>query len=207
MRVRETFPDRVLDQADQVVLVDLTPEELQLRLRAREGLSGPRGRAGAHELLQAREPGRAARARPPRGGRGRRGTPPSDRPRPDGGTPSRRADPRARHAPGALATAAPARVAFRAAAPGRAGHPLDPPARSEARRAGSGRAGCAPAAGGRARRALPRGGGGGHGRDRARGGRRPRDDVPLHPTPANVFPTSSRGAVDSTSANPGSSSK
>ena len=34
VRVRETFPDRVLDQADQVVLVDLTPEELQLRLRA-----------------------------------------------------------------------------------------------------------------------------------------------------------------------------
>jgi two-component system sensor histidine kinase KdpD len=34
IRVRETFPDRVLDQADQVVLVDLTPEELQLRLRA-----------------------------------------------------------------------------------------------------------------------------------------------------------------------------
>ena len=34
IRVRETFPDRVLDDADQVVLVDLTPEELQLRLRA-----------------------------------------------------------------------------------------------------------------------------------------------------------------------------
>ena len=34
IRVRETFPDRVLDQADQVVLVDLSPEELQLRLRA-----------------------------------------------------------------------------------------------------------------------------------------------------------------------------
>jgi two-component system sensor histidine kinase KdpD len=34
VRVRETFPDRVLDQADQVVLVDLTPEELQLRLQA-----------------------------------------------------------------------------------------------------------------------------------------------------------------------------
>ena len=34
VRVRETFPDRVLDEADQVVLVDLTPEELQLRLRA-----------------------------------------------------------------------------------------------------------------------------------------------------------------------------
>jgi two-component system sensor histidine kinase KdpD len=34
VRVRETFPDRVLDEADQVVLVDLTPEELQLRLQA-----------------------------------------------------------------------------------------------------------------------------------------------------------------------------
>jgi two-component system sensor histidine kinase KdpD len=34
IRVRETFPDRILDQADEVVLVDLTPEELQERLRA-----------------------------------------------------------------------------------------------------------------------------------------------------------------------------
>ncbi len=34
IRVRETFPDRILDEADQVVLVDLTPEELQERLRA-----------------------------------------------------------------------------------------------------------------------------------------------------------------------------
>src|SRR5690242_16834901 len=34
VRVRETFPDRVLDQADQVVLVDLTPEALQQRLEA-----------------------------------------------------------------------------------------------------------------------------------------------------------------------------
>jgi two-component system sensor histidine kinase KdpD len=34
VRVRETFPDRVLDQADAVVLVDLTPEELQQRLEA-----------------------------------------------------------------------------------------------------------------------------------------------------------------------------
>ncbi|HKA26944.1 MAG TPA: sensor histidine kinase KdpD [Gaiellaceae bacterium] len=34
VRVRETFPDRVLDDADEVVLVDLTPEELQERLRA-----------------------------------------------------------------------------------------------------------------------------------------------------------------------------
>jgi two-component system sensor histidine kinase KdpD len=34
VRVRETFPDRVLDDADEVVLVDLTPEALQERLLA-----------------------------------------------------------------------------------------------------------------------------------------------------------------------------
>ena len=34
VKVRETFPDRILDEAEQVVLVDLTPEELQARLRA-----------------------------------------------------------------------------------------------------------------------------------------------------------------------------
>jgi two-component system, OmpR family, sensor histidine kinase KdpD len=33
VRVRETFPDRILDEADEVVLVDLTPEELRERLR------------------------------------------------------------------------------------------------------------------------------------------------------------------------------
>ncbi|MGE5272480.1 MAG: histidine kinase [Verrucomicrobiota bacterium] len=33
-RVRETFPDRILNEADEVVLVDLTPEALQDRLRA-----------------------------------------------------------------------------------------------------------------------------------------------------------------------------
>ena len=34
VRVRETFPDRVLDEADEVVLVDLAPEALQGRLVA-----------------------------------------------------------------------------------------------------------------------------------------------------------------------------
>ncbi len=34
VRVRETFPDSVLDEADEVVLVDLTPEALQHRLEA-----------------------------------------------------------------------------------------------------------------------------------------------------------------------------
>ena len=42
VRVRETFPDRVLDDADEVVLVDLSPEELQERLRA--GKVYPQGR-------------------------------------------------------------------------------------------------------------------------------------------------------------------
>jgi two-component system, OmpR family, sensor histidine kinase KdpD len=34
VKVRETFPDRVLEEADEVVLVDLSPEALQERLRA-----------------------------------------------------------------------------------------------------------------------------------------------------------------------------
>jgi two-component system sensor histidine kinase KdpD len=34
VRVRETFPDRILDEADEVVLVDLAPEALQDRLRS-----------------------------------------------------------------------------------------------------------------------------------------------------------------------------
>jgi two-component system sensor histidine kinase KdpD len=34
VRVRETFPDRILGEADEVVVVDLTPEALQERLRA-----------------------------------------------------------------------------------------------------------------------------------------------------------------------------
>jgi two-component system sensor histidine kinase KdpD len=34
VRVRETFPDRILDEADEVILVDLSPEALRERLRA-----------------------------------------------------------------------------------------------------------------------------------------------------------------------------
>jgi len=34
VRVRETFPDRILDEADEVVLVDLTPEALRERIAA-----------------------------------------------------------------------------------------------------------------------------------------------------------------------------
>ncbi len=43
VKVRETFPDRILEEADEVVLVDLTPEALQERLRA--GKVYPRERA------------------------------------------------------------------------------------------------------------------------------------------------------------------
>jgi two-component system, OmpR family, sensor histidine kinase KdpD len=43
VRVRETFPDNVLDEADEVVLVDLTPEALQQRLEA--GKVYPKDRA------------------------------------------------------------------------------------------------------------------------------------------------------------------
>ena len=43
VRVRETFPDSILDDADEVVLVDLSPETLQERLRA--GKVYPRERA------------------------------------------------------------------------------------------------------------------------------------------------------------------
>jgi two-component system sensor histidine kinase KdpD len=42
VRVRETFPDRVLDEASEVVLVDLTPEALQARLVAGKVYPAPR---------------------------------------------------------------------------------------------------------------------------------------------------------------------
>ena len=43
VRVRETFPDRMLDAADEVVLVDISPEALQDRLRS--GKVYPTGQA------------------------------------------------------------------------------------------------------------------------------------------------------------------
>jgi two-component system sensor histidine kinase KdpD len=45
VRVRETFPDRIIDEADEVVLVDLSPEELRDRLQA--GKVYPRERVQA----------------------------------------------------------------------------------------------------------------------------------------------------------------
>ena len=104
VRVRETFPDRILDEADEVVLVDLAPEALQERLRAGKVYPAARVDDGARrtssgsrtsprcassslrelaEDVEARRHDDGARPAQPAGGR--------------------RADPRARHARAALA--------------------------------------------------------------------------------------------------------
>ena len=64
VRVRETFPDRILDQADEVVLVDLSPGGAPANACA-SGKVYPEDTRGsrAAELLPAGEPRRAPRAR------------------------------------------------------------------------------------------------------------------------------------------------
>jgi two-component system, OmpR family, sensor histidine kinase KdpD len=52
VRVRETFPDHILDEADEVVLVDLTPEELQERLRAGKVYSRERAEAALENFFR-----------------------------------------------------------------------------------------------------------------------------------------------------------
>ena len=56
VRVRETFPDRILDEADEVVLVDLTPEGLQEPDPGRKDLQARPHRGGPLELLPIRPP-------------------------------------------------------------------------------------------------------------------------------------------------------
>src|SRR5262249_32957346 len=53
VRVRETFPDSVLEQADEVVLVDLTPEALQQRLRAGKVYSPERAEVALQNFFRA----------------------------------------------------------------------------------------------------------------------------------------------------------
>ncbi len=72
VRVRETVPDSVLGEADEVVLIDLTPEALIARLREGKIYPVEQHRRGAQQLLQDREPGGAARGEPAPGRRGRR---------------------------------------------------------------------------------------------------------------------------------------
>jgi two-component system sensor histidine kinase KdpD len=52
VRVRETFPDRILDEADEVVLVDLTPEALQERLRAGKVYAPERAEAALQNFFR-----------------------------------------------------------------------------------------------------------------------------------------------------------
>ena len=52
VRVRETFPDRILDEADEVVLVDLTPEALQERLRAGKVYAPDRAEAALQNFFR-----------------------------------------------------------------------------------------------------------------------------------------------------------
>ena len=74
VRVRETFPDRILDEADEVVLVDLDARGAAGAARRRARSTRPsRVEAALAELLPARQPRGAARARPARARRGRRG--------------------------------------------------------------------------------------------------------------------------------------
>ena len=72
VRVRETVPDSVLGAADEVVLIDLTPEALVGRAARRQDLPGREHRRRPQQLLPDREPGGAARGQPAPGRRGRR---------------------------------------------------------------------------------------------------------------------------------------
>ena len=147
VRVRETFPDQVLGSADEVVLVDLTPEALIARMRAGKVYPPERVSAALNHFFRDREPRRAARggaapdgrgggveargagrraARHARGAARRRG--------PAGGG---RAGARAGHAPRALAAAGAPRLALGSAPGRRARPPLRVPARQRRRAATS----------------------------------------------------------------------
>ena len=75
IRVRETIPDAFLGRADEIVVVDLTPEELLERLRAGKVYPSRTDRRGAQQLLPDREPLGAARGRAAPGCRGGRPAP------------------------------------------------------------------------------------------------------------------------------------
>ena len=47
IRVRETVPDSILDRADDIEVIDLTPDDLIERLKAGQGLRAGDGEAGA----------------------------------------------------------------------------------------------------------------------------------------------------------------
>ncbi len=61
IRVRETIPDDVLGRADELVIIDLTPEELIEQAAGGKDLPTRAHRRGAQQLLPDRESGGAAR--------------------------------------------------------------------------------------------------------------------------------------------------
>ena len=67
----ETVPDDVVRKADQIELVDISPELLRQRLSSRQHLSRRENRRRPRQLLPARQPLRAARARAALAGRPR----------------------------------------------------------------------------------------------------------------------------------------
>ena len=73
VRVRETFPTRCSPQADEVVLIDLTPEALIERLRAGKIYPAERIDGRARTTSSGSRTSRAARGRAATGRRGRRG--------------------------------------------------------------------------------------------------------------------------------------
>ena len=73
IRVRETVPDAIIGTADDVVLIDITPQSLIERLLAGKVYPDERVAGGAQQLLQDREPLGAARGGAAPGRRGGRG--------------------------------------------------------------------------------------------------------------------------------------
>ena len=94
VKVKERVPDYILAEADQIVNVDVSSEDLQERLQGGKGLSGRARRERPDQLLQGGQPEPAARtglrgdrppARPPPADR--RGGRPAERRRPRDGLP------------------------------------------------------------------------------------------------------------------------
>ena len=59
--VTETVPDSILDIADEIVLIDLTPEQLPCATGGRKSLSGRARAVGRGKFLSRKQPDRAAR--------------------------------------------------------------------------------------------------------------------------------------------------
>ena len=180
IRVRETFPDRILDEADEVVLVDLTPEALQERLRAGKVYPPERAEVAldnffrADKLSALRELALREVAEDVEQRRSRDDARPAQ---PAGG---RRARARARRAAAEVAADPAPRLAL-----GRSGSAREMDALwvrkpgPAADRGGGDAARRAAPARGRPRRPLPRGGGRRPRRDRPAGRRRARLDLRL----------------------------